>query len=250
MAVGVAHPIRGAMSLRRRAALSFLVSGVLVGVPAARLARAMELEPHFMTAAAVVYGAIAMAVQVHLPGLHPHRHFGLPNQVTTVRAALTALFGGLAMTVQMLPADSGWLWVLAALGALALALDGVDGWLSRRTGPASDFGARYDMEVDALLIALLALIAWRLDKAGAWVLAIGALHYGLLAAAWIWRWLAAPLPVSMRRKTICVIQTVVLCVLLTPPVEGVASRMLAAAALALLIASFGLDVRWLYRQAR
>ena len=41
------------------------------------------------------------------------------------------------------------------------ALDGVDGWLARRSGIASAFGARFDMEIDALLILVLAVLAWR-----------------------------------------------------------------------------------------
>ena len=39
---------------------------------------------------------------------------------------------------------------------LLLALDGLDGWAARRQGLVSAFGARFDMEVDALLILALA----------------------------------------------------------------------------------------------
>ena len=35
------------------------------------------------------------------------------------------------------------------------------------TGMSSPFGARFDMEVDAFLILVLAALAWRFDKAGA-----------------------------------------------------------------------------------
>ena len=38
---------------------------------------------------------------------------------------------------------------------------------------ASAFGARFDMETDALLLLVLAALAWQFDKAGAWVLASG-----------------------------------------------------------------------------
>ena len=61
---------------------------------------------------------------------------------------------------------------------------------------ASAFGARFDMEIDALLILVLAILAWQHDKAGAWVLAVGAaalrLRRGRLAVAVA----AAPLPPS------------------------------------------------------
>jgi phosphatidylglycerophosphate synthase len=39
-----------------------------------------------------------------------------------------------------------------------LALDGLDGWLARRFGLASAYGARFDMEVDGFLILVLALL--------------------------------------------------------------------------------------------
>jgi len=48
-------------------------------------------------------------------------------------------------------------WTALTLALLATLLDGVDGHLARRLGWASPLGARLDMEVDALLIAGLAL---------------------------------------------------------------------------------------------
>ena len=66
-----------------------------------------------------------------------------------------------------------------ALATVVAVLDGIDGWLARRTGMASDFGARFDMETDAALIMVLALLAWQFGKAGVWVLASGLLRYAL-----------------------------------------------------------------------
>ena len=40
--------------------------------------------------------------------------------------------------------------LLVALAAVALVLDAVDGRVARRTGTVSPFGARFDMEVDAV----------------------------------------------------------------------------------------------------
>ena len=48
-----------------------------------------------------------------------------------------------------------------------------DGPAARRSGIASRFGARFDMETDALMILVLAVLAWRWDRAGAWVLLPG-----------------------------------------------------------------------------
>ena len=40
-------------------------------------------------------------------------------------------------------------------------LDLVDGWVARRTGTASPFGARFDLETDAALILVLSWLVWR-----------------------------------------------------------------------------------------
>ena len=62
------------------------------------------------------------------------------------------------------------------------------------------------MEVDALLIMVLAILAWQHGKAGAWVLLSGLLRYAFVAAGWLAPWIARPLPPSRRRQTICVVQ--------------------------------------------
>ena len=46
---------------------------------------------------------------------------------------------------------------LVGLTAVALALDGVDGRVARRTETVTAVGARFDMEVDAFLILVLSV---------------------------------------------------------------------------------------------
>ena len=46
---------------------------------------------------------------------------------------------------------------LVLLSSVALALDGVDGWVARRTRTVSALGARFDMEVDAFLVLMLSV---------------------------------------------------------------------------------------------
>jgi phosphatidylglycerophosphate synthase len=130
---------------------------------------------------------------------------------------------------------------------VAAGLDGVDGALARRRQMASPFGARFDMEVDALLVLVLAVLVWRFDKAGAWVLACGAMRYGFAAAGWVWPWLAGPLTPTLRGRAVAALQFMALAAALAPAVPAPASRLLAAAALALLTWSFALDVNRLRR---
>src|SRR5205085_2332105 len=107
---------------------------------------------------------------------------------------------------------------VVAAAILATLLDGIDGWLARRSGMSSAFGARFDMEVDALLIMALSLLAWTYGKAGAWVIASGLLRYLFAVSGWIWPWMERPLEPSRRRQTVCVIQIVALISVMLPAV--------------------------------
>jgi phosphatidylglycerophosphate synthase len=139
-------------------------------------------------------------------------------------------------------------WFIIGLSTLALGLDGVDGWVARRTGSASAFGARFDMELDAFLMLILATLVWRSGRVGPWVLLLGLPRYIFFIAGWRLTWLRAPLPQRFRRKAGCVMQGVALLVCLGPIVPVPLAIVAAGAALALLLTSFALDVVWLFRQ--
>jgi phosphatidylglycerophosphate synthase len=179
----------------------------------------------------------------YLPAYHPFPLYGPANQITTLRAALVSLAGGFvgAPETAIVAATA------AGIALLVTALDGVDGWFARRTGMASAFGARFDMEVDALLILVLALLAWTHGKAPSWVVWSGVLRYLFVLAGWLARWMRAPLPPSRRRQTVCVVQVAALIAVVLPQIQPPLSVRLAAAALALLVYSFAVDVWWLWR---
>ena len=177
-----------------------------------------------------------------MASVYPHDRIGLCNTVTLLRAALTA---GLVAAL-LSPGVAA--WGVVAVAGLALSLDGVDGWLARREGLVSDFGARFDMEVDALLALVLALIALAAGKAGPWVLILGGLRYVYVAAGVLLPWLQGDLPPRWGRKTICVVQIATLIALLAPPVTPPLSLWLAGVATALLVGSFAADVLWLWRR--
>ncbi|HEY8479346.1 MAG TPA: CDP-alcohol phosphatidyltransferase family protein [Spirillospora sp.] len=169
----------------------------------------------------------------------PRRTLGPADHITLCRVVLT---GGVTSLVAGHLMGDGHTWTLVALASTALVLDGVDGQVARRTGTASRLGARFDMEVDAFLVLVLSVhVAW---SAGAWVLAIGAMRYAFGAAAWAAPWLRADLRPSIARKAVAVAQGVALTVAAAGvvPFAGV----LVAAALALLVWSFGRDVAWLF----
>ncbi len=195
---------------------------------------------YLVKAAAVLAGimTIVIARRAH----HPFPRFGPANATTTARAVLVALTAGfIGEAVNVSTAA-----IAVGLGAMAAALDGVDGWLARRTKMVSDFGARFDMEVDALLIQVLAILVWRHGKAGAWILASGLLRYVFVAAGWALPWMRSPLPGSFRGKAVCAAQMVALLLALSPFVEPPASVAIAAAGLGVLSYSFLVDTIWLW----
>lgn len=199
-------------------------------------------EWYWVKAAGVL--AVVMAVVVARRADHPFPRFGPANITTTIRALLVALIAGFVGEQATASAAAA----AVALGAGAAVLDGVDGWLARRTKMASAFGARYDVEIDALLIQVLAILAWRHGKAGAWVLASGLLRYVFVAAGSVLPWMRAPLPGRARGKIICVVQVVALLLALLPGIEPPASTIVALLGLGVLSYSFLVDTIWLWER--
>lgn len=217
-------------------AAPFLALGALLGLAVTPLGWAgREL-------ALGLFAAVAGLVVLGRPR-HRHGRFGIANSVTAARAAAASFL--LAVWAEWAEAgvalDPARRWAIVAVALAAFASDGIDGFLARRSGLASAFGARFDMETDALLVLALSLLVFASGQAGGFVLMSGALRYLFLLAACLLPALRAPLPPSRRRKAICVAQTALLILCLLPPVPGAAAQGLAALGLALLVYSFAAD---------
>jgi len=232
--------------LRASAVASSLVALAAVAALAAAARASLPVSAMYAAKSSAAFAALVLVSLGFLQQHHPFARFGPANQVTTMRAVVVSLIVGLIGEASA-PALAA-----AAVGAsvVATALDGVDGWLARRHAIASDFGARFDMEVDALLILALSVLAWTFGKAGAWVVASGAMRYAFVAGGARLPWLRAPLPPSRRRQTICVVQVAALTIALVPTIAPPVSAAIAAAALASLTGSFLVDTLWLWRRAR
>ena len=208
--------------------------------------RFIDLPVSYLLQVVVLYILLAGLVLWRLPAFLSGPGLGAANRVTLGRAALVLSLAALVSQPAILrPADYWW---IITVSTVVMILDGVDGWVARRAGQTV-FGGQFDMELDAFLILVLAVLVWRSGQAGTWVLLIGALRYLFVAAGWVWPMLAEELRPSWRRQTICVVQGVVLLVCLGPVVPSATASLLAAAALALLGASFAVDVRWLARRS-
>lgn len=203
------------------------------------------LGPWYVAKTLAVLAVGTALVLQGLPIHHPFRSMGPANLATAARGVLVALLAALigervSGSVQ---------YIVLAVGVVAAILDGVDGWLARRSNTASRFGARFDMETDALLILTLAVLAWQFKKADAWVLLSGALRYAFVLAGFALPWLRAPLFPSLRRKAVAALQTVMLLIVIAPFVPRAASAPIAGIALLALALSFLADVLWLKREA-
>jgi phosphatidylglycerophosphate synthase len=232
-------------ALRRDAWREAVPCFLLLAVAAGGLTVLGELSPWFKLKAAAVFAA-AFAWVLHGLAAHaPNARFGAANRVTLARLALVAL---LAAGIGEPLADAETMaWSAIVVGTIAALLDALDGPLARRSGLASEFGARFDMETDALLTFALCLLVFHFDKAGSWILAAGLMRYAFVLAMKPWPWLARPLAPSQRRKAVCVAQITSLLVCLGPIISLPWSRAIAAASLAALTASFAIDIAWLIR---
>ncbi len=241
----------GAGRLTRTTMMMVAAGAAVLAVSAWTMTLFGPFDGRFATGALATYAAVGSIVIARIGSYHPYPQFGAANAVTLSRLLISSLFAGLAVQTayegtEVAPATA---WFFVGLALLALALDGVDGRLARKLRLASPFGARFDMETDALQIFLLSIIAFTLGKAGAWVLLSGLMRYLYVAAGRVWPVLAAPMPPSQFRKAVCVIQSAALTALLAPVVVPPQSTAIAGIALILLIVSFGRDVLWSLRSA-
>lgn len=189
----------------------------------------------------LVFVAIAAVSLRGLLYTYPHDVLGACNAVTLGRAALVAVLAGAILV----PASG---WAMFGIATVAFALDGLDGWLARRAGLSSDFGARFDMEVDALLGAVLALVLLVSGTVSAEILVLGFSRYVFVLAGFIWPALQGRLPESSRRKAGCVVQIAALIILMFPLTPAWLLVPVALVGAAVLLYSFAVDAIYLVRQ--
>ena len=207
----------------------------------------LALPTSHVLLATVQYAALGALLLAKLPPGHPGPGLGPANRLTLARATLVLPLAALALLPEVFTGVGYW-WMVG-LSALALALDGFDGPLARRTDTESAFGARFDMELDAFLLLALSALLWRSGKVGSWVLLIGGLRYFFVLGGLRWPSLRGALLPSRRRKVVCAMQGIVLVICLAPLTRPAMAMALAASALLLLVYSFVVDTYWLVRRS-
>jgi phosphatidylglycerophosphate synthase len=136
-----------------------------VWMVAATAAAYSAREPAIL--AGVAAASFAVLVVRHRTSAAVPQPFGPANAVTTLRLLLVAMLAGAPVAH----------WALAVGACVAFALDGLDGWVARRFRAETDFGALYDMEVDAFLVLALTLRLASSGEVGSWVLVAGLWRY-------------------------------------------------------------------------
>jgi len=191
--------------------------------------------------AGMVYLVVSNALLIRgLRRSHAIR-FGPANATTAFRSTLVGLITALIATsfTSAIP-----LPIFISLTVVALALDGVDGWIARRTRTMSELGAQFDMEVDAFLLLVLSVYVGQ--QLGWWVLVIGLLRYAFVAAGWPAPWMRTPLPPRYWRKVVTAVAGIALTVVASELAPWWADYAVMFIALALLLESFTRDVLWLF----
>src|SRR5712671_528303 len=244
MSTGITSPSPSPAALLREARSVFTrsLALALVAIPLPVFGGAISTVPALTGLA--LFAGLLFAVERGLAAHHPHPRLGAANRITLVRAAIACLIA--ARAIDSAPLGGRERWLLAAIAGTALLLDGADGWAARRQRLASAFGARFDMEVDAFAILVLAITFVKAAAVPYWVLAIGAMRYLYLAAGWVLPLVRQPLPPDLvadrRRKTIAVVQSLALLVALAPATPPSWAATICATALGMLTYSFAADI--------
>lgn len=238
-------------SPHRGAAYTLAVTTLLVCAAAAVLSIYVGLGTTVGMITVLLWSGIVIMIWQGLAH-HPHSRFGVANIITTARAAATTILAGLIPVAQLLstPDMNTWLWGVTFCAIVTLSLDGLDGYLARKTALSSVMGARFDMETDSLLALVIAIFLWCSGEVGIWILGLGIMRYAfVLASIWL-KPLTGDLYPSIRRKTVCVIQLAALCAIMSPLIQPPQSVAIGVVALLCLAASFARDIRWLYTNTR
>lgn len=171
------------------------------------------------------------------------RAWGPADSITYGRLILT---GGVSALVAEAVAGNVHYGALLGLAAVSLVLDAGDGQVARRTGTMTPFGARFDMEADSILA--VALSVYLATMLGWWAVLMGLFRYVFVLVSWMMPWLSAPLPPRMSRKVVAASQGAVLVVTSAALLPTGVAQLCVAVMLVAVSWSFGVDVRWLWRQ--
>lgn len=161
---------------------------------------------------------------------------GVANAITAVRVAIAAAIGALP-TDALVPGGG-------VLLLLFFVLDGVDGWWARRSGTTSTFGAAFDQEADAFMVAVVSIAVVHAELAPPWVMIVGPLRYAYVLVVHALRTHGEAPRSTIARYAFGVLVTSLIAAMLYP---GPVTRVAVILAASLIVASFARSLWWSWR---
>lgn len=169
---------------------------------------------------------------------------GMANRITALRGLiLCGLFGFLFSD----PPRGTFAWAPAVLFIATLLLDGLDGYVARRRGETSAFGAFLDRDFDGLGTLAGVLLIVRYGRVPSWYIVMGLAYYLFILAQWTRRrrgLLLLALPPSTYRRCAAGLQSAFIAFALLPVPQAAAILPIFAVAVAVpVLAGFLRDWR-------
>ncbi len=153
----------------------------------------------------------------HRPGereLFPR--LGWANTLTLLRGGL---FAGLTGFLASPRPETGLAWLPAGLYTVGVLIDGLDGYIARRSNQVTRLGEILDMSMDGWGMLMASMVAVQYGQVPVWYLLVGLARYLYLGGLWLRQRLGWPileLPPSMVRRPFAGLQMGFACVMLWP----------------------------------
>jgi phosphatidylglycerophosphate synthase len=224
--------------------IELVIGYVLLAVCATTTWSLLVFSASYLLEVSVLYSIFALILVKFIPDKLWLYGMGWANRITIVRAILSITVFATVFHWESVSIMGYWWTISVAIAALSM--DALDGWVARYTRTESSFGARLDMEVDAFLLLSLSLLVFLSGKVGFWIVFLGLIRYCFVICGLIWPFLEKDLPMSWRRKVVCVIQGIALVFCLAPATSDSLAVAIGGSSLGLLMISFWIDIRWLY----
>jgi len=160
------------------------------------------------------------------------------NSVTAVRLSGVLILAGFGMKIP-------YSWIIG-LSILFILLDCLDGWLARKNGEETAFGAFFDKETDAYFMLVLCLLLVLGGRTETWILSIGFFRYGFVVLVYFFGTNIQQEKKTRRARHVFTAVMIILLALFLP-IQTI-EKPLAVTALLLLFISFGSDTRAVFKR--
>jgi CDP-diacylglycerol---glycerol-3-phosphate 3-phosphatidyltransferase len=240
----LALPLKTTTSFVRRQIIFYVLAtqaaavALMIGIA---LAANWSMAVHWFIQSQILFIALVLLAWQLIQNenlLTPLKSLGLANWASLLRSVLIVFCGGF-IGLSALP--DAVRWMPGILYAVAVILDGIDGWLARRLQQQTLLGARLDTCFDAfgLLVAPIAA-CWLGALHPSYVLV--SLAYYVFQCALQWRrrrgLICHPLPASTSRRTWAGLQMILVAIALLPLFTAQFTRHLGFAFMLPLLAGF------------